>query len=643
MNLQLFCQNFLSAMTPPHSISLWILCFVCGIYSTISFQVPWAAKLTVTAPSTSRLFSTSADEDWRAFRARLVMMMNDTASNAKFKENVHTFIPAASSWTYDAGLLLEKGSIVLSRMEKLACPDLDQPFFCKSVVLIVEHDEDTMTQGIILNRPSDLRLDDQGNVLFGEEPDESIMLEEFVDPKIRYPHRWRMFFGGEIANLEESNIESDSVEEPTIVCLHNLTTPKAQEVSDKIIPGVYMTSHSAARALVTSGEATADSFYLFYGFCGWDPNQLQAEVQTGSWYVASTDPKTLWKDLAVMRDDSYDTRFAGVEMWENLLGKLGKSHEIQQDDQAMDDFPDLMLKEWVTQTLFAPAQDTGNAGVDDYSIYRAISAASRPPVQPGSLLRASSQVESPYLLQEQFLHKSTILVLQENKDASMGVILNLPTSDVFSLQINNDTIANFVVRYGGPSSYTEANNDIAKSGFGTVEATDDDDEPMIWLHCAAGLKFLRTGKPFLAGDENGVWTCTTDQVKRAIDFGFAAVDDFMLVKGLCLWEKEAGSGGIQGQIMEGNLEMVPPENIDGAWTPLRRQKQLDDASLEENVNLAKEAWKRGLVEGTTIQGDTPTARLVFGSAVNVTDLADRALEAWMRIHLMEDASDTPRL
>lgn len=623
-------------------IVLSILGSFGGLPSTSSFQVPWVEKLTTFAPSTSRVYSTSADEDWRAFRARLVMMMNETASNAKFKENVHTFIPAASSWTYDAGLLLEKGSIVLSRMEKLACPDLDQPYFCKSVVLIVEHDEDTLTQGIILNRPSDLRLDDQGNVLFGEESDESILLEEFVDPTRRNPHRWRMFFGGEIATLGESDDESESAEEPTIVCLHNLTTPKAQEVSDQIIPGVYMTSHDAARALVSSGDATSDSFYLFYGFCSWDPNQLQAEVQTGSWYVASTDPKTLWNDLAVMRNDSYDTRFAGVEMWENLIGKLGKSHEILQDDQAMDNFPDLMLKEWVTQTLFAPPEETGNAAVDDYSIHRAISAASRPPVQPGSLLRASSQLESPYLLQEQFLHKSTVLVLQENKDVSVGVILNLPTSDVFSLQINNDTIANFVVRYGGPSSVTDTINDLAKSGLGMVEAADDDDEPMIWLHCAAGLKFLRTGKPLLAGDENGIWTCTTEQVKQAIDFGFAAVDDFMLVKGLCLWEKEAGSGGIQGQIMEGNLEMVPPENIDGAWTPLRRQKQLDDGSFEENVNLAKDAWIKGLVEGTSIEDITPT-RLVFGSTVNVQDLADRALEAWMRIYLMEDASDSSGL
>ncbi len=603
---------------------------------TFSFQVSWLGKLNTPAPS--RLFSTSADEDWRAFRARLVLMMNDTAASAKFKENVHTFIPAASSWAYDAGLLVEKGSIVLSRIEKTACPDLDQPYFGKCVVLIVDHDEDLMTQGIILNRPSDLRLDPQGNVLLGDQAEDSVLLEEFTDRNERSLDHWRMFFGGEIADLEEGDESEDKDDEAVIVCLHNLTTSKAQEVSEQILPGVYMTSHAAARALVISGDATPDSFYLFYGFCGWDPDQLQTEVQNGSWYLASTDPQTLWKDLAVLRDESYDTRLAGMEMWENLIRRLGKKHETQRnDDEVSDSFSDLMLKEWVTQTLFAP-KEFGGAAFDDSSIFRALHAASRPPVQPGSLLRASSEAESPFLLQEQFLHKSTILILQEDDEASIGMVLNLPTTESYSLQINNNTEANFTIRFGGPSSFTAAHHeDDTKSVFGTVEG-DDDDDSMIWLHCSAGLKYLRTGKPLVTGDENGVWTCTTEQVKQAMDLSFAAVDDFMLVKGLCLWEKESGSGGLLGQIMSGNLETVAAEKIDGAWTSLRRQTNLNEESIMENFELAKEAWRRAGNEDTQ-EIDAPTGRLIFGSAVGVQELADRALEIWIRIHLLESESE----
>ena len=55
---------------------------------------------------------------------------------------------------------IQEGTIVLSRVEsRLGCHDLKQTYLHKAVVLIIDHDPDDFTQGIILNRASDLILD----------------------------------------------------------------------------------------------------------------------------------------------------------------------------------------------------------------------------------------------------------------------------------------------------------------------------------------------------------------------------------------------------------------------------------------------------------------------------------------------------
>lgn len=623
----------------------------------LSFHLPWIGK-SRTSSKPSFLLSTSADEDWRAFRARLVMMMNDTtlSTSTFLDDHKHTFMPPPGlsySWVYDAGLLIEKGSIVLSRIEDVACPDLEQPYLGKCVVLIVEHNPDETTQGIILNRPSDLRLDSQGNIRFcshRKQEDETyftVHLDEFEDEvaRIRKREEWRMFFGGEIGTLQDGYDMEDNGnhedKETTIVCLHNISSPTAQQVSDEILTGVYMTSHAAARSLVASGEALPENFYLFYGFCEWDPEQLQAEVQQGSWYVASTDPKTLWDDLARLRDDTYDTRSSGVERWEHLIYKLGKSHEVAEDSAGKDEFSDLMLKEWVTQTLTAISEQSSDSpGVDDASIYRALNAADQPSIWAGRLLRGSNLSVSPYLFHDHFLHKSTVLILHDDDEASIGITLNLPTLETYTVQINNMTSAAFPIRYGGPTSIApwsdNSDNDI--KGLSPMLQQNDErsQQSMVWLHCSAGLKYLRTGKPLVPGDENGVWTCTLEQVIQVIDLGFAATDDFMVVKGFCLWNKEAGSGGVLGQVMTGNLEVISLEQIDGVWTTLRRQTTPgDESSFQENLNLATEAWYRASGEESSEQYNS---RCVFESPVTVEELADEALSTWISVHLLHGAA-----
>jgi len=201
-------------------------------------------------------------------------------------------------WTYDAGSLVEQGSILLSKIEPTwSCSDLDQPYLGKCVILILSthgehddphHDHDDaeeeegtirrrMTQGIILNRPSDLRLDSEGNVLVvgdgtsssDEGRFDGVILEEFEDNTsmdLQKEDQWRMFFGGEVSSTQDYETatlendeedddddddsdqdddddsydhEEDEEEDTIILCLHNISSPAARQVSEQISPINY--------------------------------------------------------------------------------------------------------------------------------------------------------------------------------------------------------------------------------------------------------------------------------------------------------------------------------------------------------------------------------------------------------------------
>ena len=172
--------------------------------------------------------------------------MNTTSNSADNK--------TTTSWAYDAGFFIETGSIVLSKVEStLGCHDLQQPYFHKCAVLVLEHDED-FTKGIILNRPTNLVLKDEDI----EYQDDDAILGMESNETIENNNTWSMMFGGDIAGLYD--------DEPTILCLHSITTKLARQVSDAVLKNVMVTSHAGALTLVNAGEAKSSDFFVFYGF-----------------------------------------------------------------------------------------------------------------------------------------------------------------------------------------------------------------------------------------------------------------------------------------------------------------------------------------------------------------------------------------
>jgi putative transcriptional regulator len=155
----------------------------------------------------------------------------------------------------------------------VATPDLRDPNFERTVVLVLEHNDDGAL-GVVLNRPS---ASDVEQVF----PDWAHVV---VDPTV-------VFAGGPVA--------TDSV-----IAL-------ARGDRDDSVDG--WVSVLGTIGTVDLGrdpvdlDVAIDSVRVFAGYAGWAPGQLDAELETGGWWVFdaepddafSVDPLDLW--AAVVR------------------------------------------------------------------------------------------------------------------------------------------------------------------------------------------------------------------------------------------------------------------------------------------------------------------------------------------------------
>uniref|UniRef100_A0A7S1FK07 Uncharacterized protein n=1 Tax=Corethron hystrix TaxID=216773 RepID=A0A7S1FK07_9STRA len=329
--------------------------------------------------------------------------------------------------------------------------------------------------------------------------------------------------------------------------------------------------------------------------------------------MVAADAGTLWGELKRQRNDT-DPRRSGSDMWEAFARKISEDEAPSAFEK--DSFTDLMLKEWSLEMLYVP----GKEDVDDRndsSIVPDVDTGLR--IEIGMMVRGSSRDLSPFLLDEQLFHKSTVLIFQETHELSVGLILNLPTADIYTLVTPGGKDVEFNIRYGGP-------NDV------------EGEEPPIWLHASEALRGLRIGTPIR--EDNLIWTCTSHEVAKSIDRGLALPAEFMLVRGFTIWEKEEGTGGMYGQAMAGNFEAVSVSSqIEHAWSILLRQERLFESTLNENIARSIEAW--GVLEkeneADLEHNSSIHKRLVFGSKTKVCDLADEALKNWVKIFLLGDA------
>jgi putative transcriptional regulator len=163
----------------------------------------------------------------------------------------------------------------------LAMPQLRDPNFNRSVVLLCEHGEEGAI-GFVVNRPTDLRAA------------ESVAL----DPPVRGDSGLMLWTGGPV--------------EPQRGFLLLGEDPGVGD-SEQISDGFHLTaSVGVLRRLLEAEPAALASqrCRLLLGYAGWGPGQLDAELAASAWLTAALDP-------ALVFETPPD------EMWERAIRGLG--------------------------------------------------------------------------------------------------------------------------------------------------------------------------------------------------------------------------------------------------------------------------------------------------------------------------------
>jgi putative transcriptional regulator len=157
----------------------------------------------------------------------------------------------------------EKGSLLISE------PTLKDSYFNRSVVLIVEHNNDG-TVGFILNKEIDIDLN--GLVRDFDEIESTV------------------FFGG-------------PVNKDNLFFIHSFgkDIEGALPITKKLFWGGDFTM---LKDILRKDKSNLNKVRFFIGYSGWDPGQLQMELDQNSWVVKAkveenildSLPKNLWKD-----------------------------------------------------------------------------------------------------------------------------------------------------------------------------------------------------------------------------------------------------------------------------------------------------------------------------------------------------------
>ena len=144
----------------------------------------------------------------------------------------------------------------------VAKPSLTDANFSQSVVL-VSQTEDGSTVGVIINRPTTLKLS-------------QFLSEELPTGNYREP----IFFGGPVMLK-------------ALVSLFRSATPPAAPAFH-VLKDVYLTMHpdNIERLLK---DATA-RYRIYAGFSGWIPRQLESEMMRDGWYFLPADEATVFRE-----------------------------------------------------------------------------------------------------------------------------------------------------------------------------------------------------------------------------------------------------------------------------------------------------------------------------------------------------------
>jgi putative transcriptional regulator len=166
----------------------------------------------------------------------------------------------------------------------VASPKLVDPNFFRSVVLLVQHNQEG-AMGLVLNRPLDLTI--------------KAAWEQVSDSPCEC----------------DQHIHHGGPCEGPLMVVH--TDPTVSEI--QIAPGLHFTTEKAAVEQLIADNATVMKFFV--GYAGWSAGQLEAEMEDGGWMLApASHENVLGPD-----DELWDTVLTQVQqpsIYKNLNPKV---------------------------------------------------------------------------------------------------------------------------------------------------------------------------------------------------------------------------------------------------------------------------------------------------------------------------------
>jgi len=161
----------------------------------------------------------------------------------------------------------------------VAMPQLQDPNFKRSVVLLVHHDGEG-TFGLVVNRPADVTLDvvlDDLEVDWRGDRNQPLAWGGPVQPNTG----WVLFGDGAPVEIDDAN---------------------------ELTPGLSVAG--SLDALRKLAHRPPGALKLMLGYAGWGPHQLEDELAQGAWLVAPVHPEVVFD-------------VAPEAMWEHVVRSLG--------------------------------------------------------------------------------------------------------------------------------------------------------------------------------------------------------------------------------------------------------------------------------------------------------------------------------
>ncbi|MFB3852330.1 MAG: YqgE/AlgH family protein [Vicinamibacterales bacterium] len=161
----------------------------------------------------------------------------------------------------------------------LSMPQLNDPNFSRTVVLLCQHDSDG-AWGLVVNRPT------------GQAAASVVQ----IHPPLVRPNDLEVWSGG-------------PVETQRGCILMGQAPPEGAEAAE-IVDGLYISGSPVLLRHLLEQPAPPRRTRLLVGYAGWGPGQLEAEMAQSAWLITEVDPELIF-DVAADR------------MWETGIRRLG--------------------------------------------------------------------------------------------------------------------------------------------------------------------------------------------------------------------------------------------------------------------------------------------------------------------------------